>query len=217
MSDYLVPHSQEPIGILYQDEHLLFVAKPHFLLSVPGKHLLNKDCLISRLQQTYPNARIVHRLDLDTSGTMVIALGKERHAELSRQFRLRQVAKSYIAVVAGEIKENAGTIDLPIRADWENRPRQKVCFERGKPSVTHFTVIARGNNSTRLRLHPVTGRSHQLRLHLLSIGHPILGCDLYADPESLSRSDRLLLHAERLALKHPVTGQWLSIESEPAF
>ena len=105
MSDYLVPHSQEPIGILYRDEHLLFVAKPHFLLSVPGKHPLNKDCLISRLQQTYPNARIVHRLDLDTSGTMVIALGKERHAELSRQFRLRQVAKSYIAVVAGEMRD----------------------------------------------------------------------------------------------------------------
>ncbi|MDG0979816.1 MAG: pseudouridine synthase [Halieaceae bacterium] len=217
MSDYLVPHSQEPIGILYQDDHLLFVNKPHLLLSVPGKHPLNKDCLISRLQQSHPEARIVHRLDLDTSGTMVIALGKECHAELSRQFRLRQVAKSYIAVVAGQIKENTGTIDLPISADWEHRPRQKVCFERGKPSVTHFTVLARDHNSTRLRLHPVTGRSHQLRLHLLSLGHPILGCDLYADPESLARSNRLLLHAERLALKHPVTGKWLSIESEPAF
>ncbi len=217
MSDYLVPHSQEPIGILYQDDHLLFVNKPHLLLSVPGKHPLNKDCLISRLQQSHPEARIVHRLDLDTSGTMVIALGKECHAELSRQFRLRQVAKSYIAVVAGQIKENTGTIDLPISADWEHRPRQKVCFERGKPSVTHFTVLARDDNSTRLRLHPVTGRSHQLRLHLLSLGHPILGCDLYADPESLARSNRLLLHAERLALKHPVTGKWLSIESEPAF
>lgn len=217
MSDYLVPHSQEPIGILYQDDHLLFVNKPHLLLSVPGKHPLNKDCLISRLQQSHPEARIVHRLDLDTSGTMVIALGKECHAELSRQFRLRQVAKSYIAVVAGQIKENTGTIDLPISADWEHRPRQKVCFERGKPSVTHFTVLARDHNSTRLRLHPVTGRSHQLRLHLLSLGHPILGCDLYADPESLARSNRLLLHAERLALKHPITGKWLSIESEPAF
>jgi len=217
MSDYLVPHSQEPIGILYEDEHLLFVNKPHFLLSVPGKHPLNKDCLITRLQQTHPDARIVHRLDLDTSGTMVIALGRQCHAELSRQFRLRQVAKSYIAVVAGSLRENKGTIDLPIRADWQNRPRQKVCFERGKPSITHFTVLSRDDNSTRLRLHPVTGRSHQLRLHLLSIGHPILGCDLYADPDSLARSERLLLHAERLALKHPMTGKWLSLQSEPAF
>jgi tRNA pseudouridine32 synthase/23S rRNA pseudouridine746 synthase len=217
MSDYLVPHSQEPIGILYEDEHLLFVNKPHFLLSVPGKHPLNKDCLITRLQQTHPDARIVHRLDLDTSGTIVIALGRQCHAELSRQFRLRQVAKSYIAVVAGSLRENKGTIDLPIRADWQNRPRQKVCFERGKPSITHFTVLSRDDNSTRLRLHPVTGRSHQLRLHLLSIGHPILGCDLYADPDSLARSERLLLHAERLALKHPMTGKWLSLQSEPAF
>jgi tRNA pseudouridine32 synthase/23S rRNA pseudouridine746 synthase len=217
MSDYLVPHSQEPIGILYEDEHLLFVNKPHFLLSVPGKHPLNKDCLITRLQQTHPDARIVHRLDLDTSGTMVIALGRQCHAELSRQFRLRQVAKSYIAVVAGSLRENKGTIDIPIRADWQNRPRQKVCFERGKPSITHFTVLSRDDNSTRLRLHPVTGRSHQLRLHLLSIGHPILGCDLYADPDSLARSERLLLHAERLALKHPMTGKWLSLQSEPAF
>ena len=215
--DYLVAHSQEPIRIIYRDADLMFVNKPHMLLSVPGKHPLNKDCLISRLQQDEPEARIVHRLDLDTSGIMVVAIGKQSHALLSRQFRLRQVSKSYQAIVAGSLKSDRGTINLPIRADWENRPRQKVCLERGKPSLTRFEVLERGADWTRLRLYPITGRSHQLRLHLQSQGHPILGCDLYADAESLGRSDRLLLHAERLALKHPFKNIWLSYQSETPF
>ena len=150
--DYLVAHSQEPIRIIYRDADLMFVNKPHMLLSVPGKHPLNKDCLISRLQREEPEARIVHRLDLDTSGIMVVAIGKQSHAELSRQFRLRQVSKFYQAIVAGVFKNDRGIIDLPIRADWDNRPRQKVCLERGKPSLTRFEVLERGEDWTRLRL-----------------------------------------------------------------
>lgn len=216
-TEYLVPHSQEPYTIVYQDEHLLLVNKPHLLLSVPGKHPLNKECLISRLQDHFPSAKVVHRLDLDTSGIMVIALSAPCHAALSRQFRLRQVAKSYIAVIRGHIEPRQGVIDLPIAADWDNRPRQKICHETGKPSVTRYRTLDQGPDTSRLLLHPLTGRSHQLRLHLQALGHPILGCDLYADPDTLARSDRLLLHALRLGFRHPETGRWISEESPCPF
>ena len=219
MSDqpYLVPHSQEEIRILYQDADLLLVRKPDLLLSVPGRHPLNKDCLITRLQQDYPSATIVHRLDLDTSGIMVIPLNKPTHAHISRQFQERKVAKTYTAVVFGCVEENTGEVDLPIARDWENRPRQIICHERGKNALTRFEVVSRDSDRTRILLKPVTGRSHQLRIHMRELGHPILGCDMYAHKEALAMAPRLMLHATKLGFEHPNTGQWLSGESLPEF
>ncbi len=206
---YIVPHSEEEIVILHEDDDLLLVRKPHLLLSVPGRHPLNHDCLISRLQRDYPGASIVHRLDLDTSGIMVIPLNKACHGHISRQFQQRRVEKSYEAVVWGEVVQDSGEIDLPIATDWPNRPLQMICHERGKAALTRYEVMARLAGRTRLLLKPVTGRSHQLRIHLRELGHPILGCDMYAHPQALAMSDRLLLHATRLAFEHPASGEWL--------
>lgn len=214
---YLVPHSQEEIRILHADNDLLLVRKPHLLLSIPGRHPLNKDCLVTRLQQRYPSASIVHRLDLDTSGIMVIPLNKPTHAHISRQFQLRQVEKSYHAVVYGLVAADSGEIDLPIATDWDNRPLQMICHERGRSALTRFEVLERGVDRTRVLLKPVTGRSHQLRIHLRELGHPILGCDMYAHPEALAMSPRLMLHATTLAFTHPGTGQWLAGECAPDF
>ena len=206
---YLVPHSQEEIRILYEDADLLLVRKPDLLLSIPGRHPLNKDCLVTRLQQLYPSASIVHRLDLDTSGIMVIPLNKPTHAHISRQFQQRKVEKSYHAIVYGVVTEDSGEIDLPIAPDWENRPRQVICRERGRSALTRFEVLERGDDRTRMLLKPVTGRSHQLRIHMRELGHPILGCDMYAHPEALAMAPRLMLHATTLAFEHPGTGEWL--------
>jgi tRNA pseudouridine32 synthase/23S rRNA pseudouridine746 synthase len=214
---YLVPHSQEAIRILYRDEDLLLVRKPDMLLSIPGRHPLNKDCLISRLQRDYPGASIVHRLDLDTSGIMVIPLNKPTHAHISRQFQQRQVEKSYHAVVYGVVGQDRGEIDLPIACDWENRPRQMICHQRGRQALTRYEVLERGTDRTRVLLRPVTGRSHQLRIHLRELGHPILGCDMYAHPEALAMAPRLMLHATTLAFLHPRTGEWLAGECPPEF
>jgi len=219
MSDqpYLVPHSKEEIVIIHEDDDLLLVRKPHLLLTIPGRHPLNKDCLISRLQQTYPTASIVHRLDLDTSGIMVIPLNKPTHAHISRQFQERLVEKSYYAIVYGVVEPDSGEIDLPIAPDWQNRPLQVISHERGKSALTRFEVVQRFEDRTRLLLKPVTGRSHQLRIHMRELGHPILGCDMYAHEEALAMSPRLLLHATHLAFTHPTTGEWLSGESPPDF
>ncbi|MBA6412882.1 RNA pseudouridine synthase [Parahaliea sp. F7430] len=214
---YLVPHSQEAIDIIYADEHLLLVRKPHLLLSVPGRHPLNKDCLITRLQQDYPSATIVHRLDLDTSGIMVIPLNKACHAHISRQFQQRLVDKSYTAVVWGEPEQDSGEIALPIATDWANRPLQMICHERGKSALTRYRVIDRQGERSRLLLSPVTGRSHQLRIHMRELGHPILGCDMYAHPEALAMSNRMLLHATRLGFEHPVSGEYIEGLSEADF
>lgn len=214
---YLVPHSQEPIRILYADDDLLLVRKPHLLLSVPGRHPLNRDCLITRLQRDYPGARIVHRLDLDTSGIMVIPLHRASHAHISRQFQERGVDKTYHAVVYGEVGPDAGEIDLAIAADWENRPRQVISAGRGKQALTRYEVLARQGDRTRLLLRPVTGRSHQLRIHLAAIGHPILGCDLYAHDAALAMSERLLLHATTLEFTHPGSGERFGGECPPDF
>lgn len=214
---YLVPHSQEEITVLYQDDDLLLVRKPHLLLTIPGRHPLNKDCLITRLQQHHPSASIVHRLDLDTSGIMVIPLNKATHAHISRQFQERQVEKTYYAIVFGVVEQNRGEIDLPIAPDWSRRPMQKICHERGKQALTRFEVVQRKEDRSRLLLKPVTGRSHQLRIHMRELGHPILGCDMYAHEKALGMSSRLLLHATTLAFTHPTSGEWLSGECPPDF
>ena len=214
---YLVPHSQEAIVILYEDEDLLLVRKPDLLLSIPGRHPLNKDCLINRLQQDYPSASIVHRLDLDTSGIMVIPLNKPTHAHISRQFQQRRVEKSYEAIVYGVVQEDAGEVGLPIAPDWANRPLQLISQERGKAALTRFEVMTRLGDRTRLLLQPVTGRSHQLRIHMRELGHPILGCDMYAHEAALGMAPRLMLHATRLGFEHPTTGEWLQGYCAPDF
>lgn len=214
---YLVPHSREDIAILYEDSDLLLVRKPHLLLSIPGRHPQNKDCLVTRLQLRYPTASIVHRLDLDTSGIMVIPLNKPAHAHISRQFQQREVRKTYDAIVYGVVEQDAGEVNLPIACDWERRPRQMICHERGREALTRFEVRERFADRTRVHLHPVTGRSHQLRIHMRELGHPILGCDMYAHDAALRMADRLLLHATELAFRHPTTGEWLRGECAADF
>lgn len=232
-NDFIVPFCSSPVRILYADHQLLFVDKPSGLLSVPGKHPDNKDCLISRIQlgenlahdgsddkqSGYPEARIVHRLDMDTSGVMVIALNADCHRALSRQFEQRQTKKHYHAAVYGVVEDDDGRIELPIIGDWPNRPLQKVCTDTGKPALTHYQVLSRNrtNNSSQLLLKPVTGRSHQLRIHLAAIGHPILGCSFYAHPQALAGSARLLLHASLLTLSHPLSGEAITITSPAPF
>jgi tRNA pseudouridine32 synthase/23S rRNA pseudouridine746 synthase len=206
---YVVPHSKEPVRVIYEDAHLLLIHKPDLLLSVPGRHPLNYDCMISRLQKTYPDALTVHRLDLDTSGIMLIARGKASQAALSRLFQERTVDKRYRAWVAGAVAQDHGTIDLAIARDWENRPLQKICAETGRQAITHYRVLRRENGNSYLELQPITGRSHQLRIHCREIGHPILGCDMYAPPRVLGSAPRLMLHATRIAFTHPVTGRRL--------
>lgn len=214
---YLVPHSQAPIRIVYEDRDLLLVDKPHHLLSVPGRHPLNHDSLIRRLQPRYPDVQAVHRLDLDTSGLMVVPKRRESLSELGRQFQRRQIEKEYTAIVWGEMEDDGGVIELPIATDWPNRPKQMICEERGKHALTRFEVLNRGDNRSLVKLMPVTGRSHQLRIHMQSLGHPIIGCDMYAHPEALEASNRLLLHATRLKLCAPSTGNWLSAFSPIPF
>ena len=170
--EFIVPHCEDEYEVLLEEEHFLLVNKPRPLLSVPGKHPLNKDCLITRLQQKYTEARIVHRLDMNTSGIMVIALNKESHRNLSMQFELRQTYKEYVAVLHGKLEKEKGVIELPLRCDWPNRPLQMVDFDEGKQAKTHYEVLERAPDRTRVLFKPVTGRSHQLRVHAKELGHP---------------------------------------------
>ena len=211
------PHTS--LDILFKDEYLLVLNKPSGLLSVPGRGEDKQDCLISRVQSEYPDALIVHRLDMSTSGLMVIALGKEMERALSILFQQREVAKNYIAIVDGEISPTVGMVDLPLMTDWPNRPKQNVDFEKGKPSQTEYKVLSydKNNNSTRVLLTPITGRTHQLRLHMQSINHAILGDELYANEEAIKTSPRLLLHACNLSFQHPITNTLIKINSEPEF
>lgn len=195
------------LDIIYQDDDILVVNKPSGLLSVPGKAAEHWDCLEYRVKLVLPTARIVHRLDMATSGIMVLALHADAQRDLNRQFQLRQTRKHYIARVSGNVAADQGTVCLPLICDWPNRPRQMVCYQRGKASVTHFQVLARGADSSRLMLTPVTGRSHQLRVHMQMIGHAILGDKFYADAAAVAAADRLQLHAEILSFQHPVSGK----------
>lgn len=205
---------------LYRDEALLVFDKPAGLLAVPGRGPLKQDCLAARVQRAWPDTRVVHRLDEATSGLMVFARGIEMQRHLSRAFELREVHKRYIAVVAGRVDPSTGCIDLPLGADWPNRPRQQVDHAHGKPARTRWQVLSYDptGDSTRLELTPETGRTHQLRVHLMAIGHAILGDALYAPPSIQTRSPRLLLHAGALAFAHPLAGRpALAFESPPPF
>ena len=205
--------------LLHADRALIVVNKPSGLLSVPGRGADKQDCLIARVQADYPDALIVHRLDCDTSGLLVLARGKEIHRRLSILFQDRQVDKRYVAIVKGRFAQAFGAVDLPLIVDWPNRPLHKVDFETGKPSLTLYKVLDydETRDSSRVELVPETGRTHQLRVHMLSLGHPILGDSLYADPESLAKADRLLLHAEYLSFAHPETGERLNFTQTAGF
>ena len=208
--------------LIYEDSALLVFNKPSGLLSVPGKGPEKADCLRTRVQQVYPEALTVHRLDMSTSGILLMARSAELHRKLSIAFANREVEKRYIAVVDGKVIENlpdnpAETwqlIDKPIATDWINRPLQKIDASEGKASQTRYRVLRYddAHDTTRLELAPVTGRTHQLRVHLQSIGHSILGDHLYASPEVQAKSARLLLHASELHLAHPVTGKSLAFQ-----
>ncbi|WKL56943.1 pseudouridine synthase [Asticcacaulis sp. ZE23SCel15] len=193
--------------IIYSDDYLVVVDKPAGLLSVPGRGEANQDCVAVRVQTAFPDALIVHRLDMATSGLMVMARGKVAHRSLSMAFEARQVDKRYIAVVAGRMVDDDGEVDLPLITDWPNRPRQRVDHDIGKPSLTRYRVLERAADRTRVELEPVTGRSHQLRVHMMAIGHPIVGDEFYATDEVRALSARLLLHAQFLRLPHPDTQQ----------
>ena len=191
------------VPIVHMDERIVVVDKPTGLLSVPGIGPDKADCLAARVAASIAGARIVHRLDRDTSGIMVMARDAEAHRELSRQFHDREVEKIYVATVGGNVANDEGVIDLAIRKDLDDPPRQIVDLERGKPSLTKWRVLRREGDRTMLELRPRTGRSHQLRLHLQAVGHPILGDDLYASSVELAMADRLMLHAESLSIIHP--------------
>lgn len=206
----------DDIELIYSDKHLVVVNKPSGLLSVPGRGPDKKDCVVRRVQLAYPTARIVHRLDCATSGLMVLALDADAHRELSRQFHDREVSKEYVARVWGQLQKEQGEVDLPLMTDWPNRPRQKV-DEAGKQALTKYLCLSRDENSSRVKLIPVTGRSHQLRVHMLSLGHAILGDRLYASQEAIDAAERLLLHASYLAFSQPVTKERLEFANAPDF
>lgn len=205
------------ISIIHHDKDILILDKPSGLLSVPGKSCDHKDCLESRIQIDFPTARIVHRLDMDTSGLIVMALNGDAHRHLGLQFERRHIGKTYKARVWGNIADNHGVIDLPLRCDWPNRPRQMVDFKEGRSALTEWQVMERDEISTWVTLYPKTGRSHQLRVHMLELGHPILGDNLYAHEDALKASHRLCLHSEKIELFHPTGGARLTFNVECPF
>jgi tRNA pseudouridine32 synthase / 23S rRNA pseudouridine746 synthase len=205
-----------PLEVLHADHEILVVNKPAGLLSVPGKGEHLADCLIARVQKAFPTALLVHRLDRDTSGVMIFALTPHAQRHLGLQFEKRQTKKVYLARVWGEMAETTGTVDLPLAVDWPNRPRQKVDHAEGRPAVTDWRVVRRGDGTTRVRLYPHTGRSHQLRVHMAEIGHPILGDPFYATGPARN-APRLMLHSESLRIRHPDGGAGISFSSQAPF
>ena len=200
------PPTDPWIDIVHEDERLILCNKPSGLLTVPGKDPSLADCLEARVQARYPqhpDTKVVHRLDKDTSGLLLLAFDKKALGSLGSQFEHRKVEKYYVARVWGDIEGDSGLVDLPLATDWENKPRQRVDHERGRASQTQWEVLIREGGVTRLKLTPLTGRTHQLRVHMLALGHPILGDTFYADGPARDAADRLQLHAEMLQFAHP--------------
>lgn len=218
-STFIVPHCEREISIVFADHHIVVVDKPYGLLSVPGRDPANRDCVPSRLQSEFGELRIVHRLDLDTSGLMILARDADTHRQLNRQFEQREVEKYYEALVWGLPIKDEGKIDLPICVDWPNRPKKIIDYENGKSAQTLYKVLERDaqKNIARVELKPITGRSHQLRVHLAEIGHPILGCPFYAHDAARNAYSRLTLHARDLELTHPVTGKKMRFHAPVPF
>lgn len=197
------------LDLLYEDEEILVFNKQSGLLSVPGNAEERHDSLDTRVKAKFIGARLVHRLDMPTSGIMVFARNRESQAHLSKQFEHRKTGKTYIARLAGIVVDDEGVIDLPLICDWPNRPKQMVDLERGKAALTRYLVLEREEGATRVRFFPKTGRSHQLRVHALSLGHPILGDNLYGGAENTKAAERLQLHAESLRVTHPTSEKTL--------
>ncbi len=206
MAQYVPPVG--PVVVIHRDDDLLLVDKPSGLLSVPGKPAEHADCLEARVRADHPGALLIHRLDLETSGIMVFALNRNAQKAVNRQFEKRIIKKTYNARVTGVVAGDAGEIDLPLITDWPSRPMQKVCRETGKPSRTVWRVMEREDGVTRVELKPETGRSHQLRVHMKELGHPILGDPFYAPEDVFRAAPRLQLHALALDLRHPNGGAW---------
>lgn len=206
---FIVPHCNEDIDVLFQDEHLLLISKPTRLLSLSGKHPANKDSVHFRLVQKFPTATLLHRLDFGTSGIMIVALNKSVNANIGKQFQARTVKKAYTAILHGHLEHSDGVIDYPIAKDQDNFPLQKICHVEGKPAQTRYTVsqYLQSPCSTRVSFNPESGRTHQLRIHSQQIGHSILGCDLYASDEAFHMADRLMLHASSITFNHPVSNE----------
>jgi tRNA pseudouridine32 synthase/23S rRNA pseudouridine746 synthase len=218
MDDFVYDPPQTPcIKIIYQDDDVLVLDKPTGLLSVAGRLEIHKDSLQTRVQRVYPTASVVHRLDMSTSGIMLMALNKESHRNISRQFQDRQVSKRYLARIYGRPSTETGLVDLPLIGDWLNRPKQKVDFEVGKPSLTNWKILSSDGQSSLIELEPVTGRSHQLRVHMQSIGHPILGDKFYAHEDAFKLSERLDLHAAYIKFTHPTTHEVIDFSIDIQF
>ena len=207
---------QDPLVILHEDAEVLLVDKPSGLLSVPGKGPHLADCLLARIQAVFPEALLVHRLDRDTSGVMIFAMTAYAQRHLGLQFEKRMTRKTYVAQVWGVPAEKTGTIDLPLIVDWPNRPLQKVCHETGKAAQTDWRLIKDQGDTSRVWMSPKTGRSHQLRVHMLSLGHPILGDPFYATGPARDYP-RLMLHSEELRFNHPQGGRSTKVRSAAPF
>ncbi|MBK3745477.1 RNA pseudouridine synthase [Paraburkholderia aspalathi] len=197
------PPLEPYISVIHRDADILVLDKPSGLLSVPGRNPALSDSLATRVQKEFPQALMIHRLDKDTSGVVLMSLNRKAHAKIAAQFEARTTEKSYIAEVWGRVSDDEGLIDLPLAIDPDHKPRHHVDHVNGKPAQTRWQVLGYGENSTRLRLYPLTGRTHQLRVHMKALGHVILGDEFYADGAALIAADRLLLHAEELSFRHP--------------
>lgn len=219
IDNFVAPECLQQIDILSRDEHFLLINKPSGLLSLSGKHPLNKDSVHFRLVQDFPTAHLVHRLDLGTSGIMLIALGKLANANFTKQFQMRSVFKTYVSIVAGHVADDHGQINMPIAKDPLLFPRLKTCSVNGKQAQTDYEVLERIQRplSSRIRYQPQTGRTHQLRIHSQHMGHPILGCDLYGTKQSYEVASRLMLHAEKLHFDHPISGERILAECSSPF
>lgn len=215
----MAPPCLEQIEILFEDEYLLGINKPSGLLSLSGKNPLNKDSVHYRLVQQYPDIRLTHRLDLGTSGIMILAKNKEINANLTKQFQARSIIKRYVSILAGEVQDSEGLIDLPIAKDRLLFPRLKICHQDGKSAQSHFQVTARLDQpvATKVLFTPLTGRTHQLRIHSQAIGHPILGCDLYGTEVTQKMASRLMLHAFDITFDHPQSQQRITLTSSCPF
>lgn len=215
--DFVYTPPTTPLDIVYADADILVLNKPAGLLTVAGKTADLADCLETRAQHHFPGARVVHRLDKDTSGLITFGLTPQAHAHIGLQFEKRQTTKSYIALVWGIISPTTGRIDQPMKADWPNRPKQHIDHEDGRAAITDWQVIDTSATTTRVTLTPLTGRTHQLRVHMAFLGHPILGDNLYAPAEALAAAPRLCLHAQTLGFAHPTTNQPLHFKIATPF
>lgn len=214
MSDTYAPPT-DPLEVLHEDHELIAVNKPAGLLSVPGKGEHLADCLLTRVVAAFPTALLVHRLDRDTSGVMIFAATPHAQRHLGLQFEKRQTKKTYLARVHGALADETGTIDLPLIVDWPNRPRQMVCHDTGKQAITDFKRLKVSQTESRVRLMPKTGRSHQLRVHMAALGHPILGDPFYS--EDADAYPRMMLHAQELKLRHPDGGRGMRFYAKAPF